>query len=132
MRSILPLQIWLPLLLIVRALVVQLEHDSKPKLTELPLSPNQSSLIHTFNQTSLSPGVSANKPTVFCDGDQYGRDLIVADCRDAITGIGRTRQKVRFGERSGDEGTWDVGLPFRQIGCEDAALEKSPVTLLVI
>lgn len=121
MRIIFPLQFWLPLLLIVRALVVQLVHDSKPNLTELPLLTSQSSWTHGFNQTSLSPGISANKPTVFCDGDQYGKDLNVADCRDAITGIKRTRQQLIFGERSADQGTWDVGLPFRQIGREDVA-----------
>lgn len=120
MRIVFPLQIWLPLLLIVRALVVQRVHDSKPNFTELSLPLSQPILIHSFNQTSLPSGISANKPTVLCDGDQYGRDLIVADCRDAITGLKSTRQRLVFGERSAGQETWDVGLPFRQIGCEDA------------
>ena len=129
MRIIPPLQIWLSLLLTVRALVVQVVQDWKPNLTELSLLPSQSSLIHRLNQTSLSPGISANKPAVFCDGDLYGRNLNVADCRDAITGIKRTRQQLRFGQRSADQGTWDVGLPFRQIGSENAA-EEIPLVKL--
>ncbi len=105
-----PFQMWLLLLLVTSALILCV-HER-----ELP---GQSSSIHHLNQTSLSPDIAANKPAVFCDGNQYGRDLVIADCRDAITGIPRTTQRVRFGERSADPRTWDVGLPSRQIGSED-------------
>ena len=118
-------QIWLCLLLIVRAAVLQVSRDRESDPTELSLLPSHSSLIHRINQTSLSAGSSAVNLAVFCEGDQYGRDLIYADCKDAITAIKRRRQPLRFGERSADEETWDVGLPFRQIGSEDAILENS-------
>ena len=118
------LQIWLSSLLMVRALVAQVAQDRKPNLPHrsLTLLPNQSGLIDRLNWTSLSLDPSLNsRPAVFCDGDQYGRDLIIADCKDAITALKRTKQQVRFGERTADIETWDVGLPFRQIGGEDAA-----------
>ena len=118
------LQIWLSLLLIVRALVVQVSRDRESDPTEFSLLPSHSSLIHRLNQTSLSTGSSADNLAVFCDADQYGRDLIYADCKDAITAIKRRRQPLRFGERSADKETWDVGLPFRQIGSEDPILEN--------
>lgn len=123
MHIVVSLQIWLSTLLVVRALVVQFVPDGKPNLTEPSLLPSQSNLIRHLNQTWLSPGISENKPAVFCDGDQYGRNLIVADCRDAITGIKRSKQQVRFGERTPETRTWDISLPFRQIGSEDAAAE---------
>ena len=124
------LQTWLFLLLIVRALVVQPVQDRELSLTELLRLPSQSSSIHRFNQTPLSPDILARKPAVFCDGNEYGRDLIAADCRDAISAIKRNTQRVRFGERSADPGTWDVGLPSRQIGSEDAAEYSCLVSLL--
>ena len=127
MNIILPLQIWLSLHLIVRALVVQTARDKNPSLTDSSLLPSHSSLIHLLNHTSLAQG---SRPAVFCDGDQYGRDLVIADCRDAITGIKRSRQQERYGERTADKATWDVGLPFRQIGSEDAA-ENVPLVTLV-
>lgn len=125
-----PLQTWLFLLLVVRALVVQPVLDRELNLTELSLLPSQSNPIDRLNQTSLSPDMIPNKPAVYCDGDEYGRDLIIADCRDAITGIKRSTQQLRFGERSADPGTWDVGLPSRQIGGEDAA-EGTPLVSLL-
>ena len=121
-------RIWLFLLLIVRAFVVPAGRDGELNLTEISLLPSQSSLIHRLNQTLLSPSIPANKPAVFCDGDLYGRDLDVADCKDAITGIKRTRQQLRFGERDTGQRTWDVGLPFRQIGSEHAVQRKSLLT----
>ena len=130
MHIVASLQIWLSALLVVRALVVQFVPDRQPNLTEPSLLPSQSSLVRHLNQTWLSPDISANKPPVFCDGDQYGRNLIVADCTDAITGIKRSRQQVRFGERTHETRTWDISLPFRQIGSEDAAEEIPLVTLL--
>ena len=123
------LQTWLLFLLIIRALVVQRVQYRELTFTELSLLPSQSSSIDRLNQTSPSPDpdISANRPAVFCDATEYGRDLVTADCRDAITGIKRNRQRVRFGERSADPGTWDVGLPSRQIGGRDAAEENPPV-----
>ena len=115
-----PFQTWLLLLLITSALILCV-HERELNHT----LPNQSSSIHHINQTSLSPDIPANKVAVFCDGNQYGRDLVIADCRDAITGIPRTTQRARFGERSADPRTWDVGLPSRQIGSEDALEENS-------
>lgn len=115
-----PLRIWLFLLFIVRALVVQLVQEEELNFTEPSLLPSQSTSIDRLNQTSSSPEISTNKPAVFCDGDQYGRNLVVADCRDAIAGIKRNAQQVRFGERSADPRTWDVGLPCRQIGSQVA------------
>ena len=118
------LQIWLSSLLMVRALVAQVAQDRKPNLPNRSLSllPSQSGLTDRFNRTSLLPNISLNnKPAVFCDADQYGRDLIIADCKDAITAIKRSKQQVRFGERTADKETWDIGLPFRHIGSEDAA-----------
>ncbi|CAD6577429.1 MAG: hypothetical protein ASARMPRED_008273 [Alectoria sarmentosa] len=114
------LQTWLLFLLIIRALVVQRVQYRELTFTELSLLPSQSSSIDRLNQTSPSPDpdISANRPAVFCDATEYGRDLVTADCRDAITGIKRNRQRVRFGERSADPGTWDVGLPSRQIGVQ--------------
>lgn len=112
------LQNWLSLLLIVRALVVQPVQDRELDFTELSLLPSQSISIDRVNQTSFSSDIPLNKPAVFCDGDLYGVGLIVADCRDAITGIKRNTQQVRFGERSADPATWDVGLPSRQIGIQ--------------
>ena len=117
------LHIWLSSLLMVRALVAQVAQDRKPNLPNrsLSLRPSQSGLIDRPNRTSLFPDTSLkSRPAVFCDGDQYGRDLIIADCKDAITAIKRSRQEIRFGERTADRETWDVGLPFRQIGSEDA------------
>lgn len=125
------LQIWLSSLLMVRALVAQVAQNRKLNLPNRSLSPlpSQSGLIDRLNRTSLSSDPSLNsRPAVFCDGDQYGRDLIIADCKDAITAIKRTKQQVRFGERTADRGTWDVGLPFRQIGGEDAAENVPRVT----
>lgn len=120
------LQNWLSLLLIVRALVVQPVQDRELDFTELSLLPSQSISIDRVNQTSFSSDIPLNKPAVFCDGDLYGVGLIVADCRDAITGIKRNTQQVRFGERSADPATWDVGLPSRQIGSKDAT-EGTPL-----
>lgn len=120
------LQVWLFLLFIVRALVVQSVQDRELAFTGSSLLPSQAIPIHRFNQTSLSLETSANKPAVFCDGDLYGIDLLVADCRDAITGLKRDTQQVRFGERSADPETWDVGLPSRQIGSKDA-VEGNPL-----
>ena len=121
-------QIWLIFPLIIRALVLQRIPYRELNFTELSLLPSQSSSIDDLNQTSLSPDldISANKPAVFCDATRYGRGLVAADCRDAITGIKRNKQRVRFGERSADPGTWDVGLPSRQIGGKDAAEETPP------
>ena len=126
------LQTWLFFLLIIRALVVQRVQYRELNFTELSLLPSQSTSIDRLNQTSPSPDpdISANKPAVFCDATEYGRDLVTADCRDAITGIKRNKQRVRFGERSADPETWDVGLPSRQIGGKDAAEENPPVSLL--
>ena len=116
-------QVWLSLLLIVRALVVRVAQERETNLADLSLLPRQSSLL---NETSLSPGILSNtRPTVYCDGDQYGKDLILADCRDAITAIQPTRQEVRFGERTAAKATWDIGLPYRTIGSEDTA--KDPL-----
>lgn len=115
-----PLRPWLFLLLIVRALVVQHVQGREPNFTELFLLSGQSSSFDRLNQTLLPQDISASRPAVFCDGNEYGKDLVVADCRDAITGIRRNTQRVRFGERSADIRTWDVGLPSRQIGCKDA------------
>ena len=125
-----PLQIWLSLLLVVRVLLVQAGRDRELNLTALSPLRSQPNLIDRPNQTSLSPGISANSPAIICDGDQYGRDLVFADCKDAITGIKRSRQNLRFGERTASQQTWDVGLPFRQIGSEDAAEEIPLLTLL--
>ena len=127
------LQIWLSSLLMVRALVAQVADDRKPNLPNRSLSllPSQSGLIDPLNRTSLFPDTSSNnRPAVFCDGDQYGRDLIIADCKDAITAIKRSKQQVRFGKRTADQETWDVGLPFRQIGSE-ATAEKVPLVTLL-
>ena len=121
------LQIWLSSPLMVRALVAQVTQDIKPSLPNRSLSllPSRSGLTDPLNRTSLFPDTPLNrKPAVFCDGDQYGRDLVIADCKDAITAIKRSKQQVRFRERTADQETWDVGLPFRQIGSEDAAKEK--------
>lgn len=114
-----PILLWSFLLIIVRALVVQFVHDRELKTPDLFLLPSQSSSFDSLNQTS---DISANKPAIFCDGDQYGRNLIAADCRDAITGLKRSAQRLRFAERSADPQTWDVGLPSRQIGGKDAAM----------
>ena len=125
-----PFQPWLLLLFIVLAIIVRpavLDRALIPP--ESSLLPSQSSSIHRLNQTSLSPDVSADRLAVYCDGDEYGRDLMAADCRDAITGIKRSRQVVRFGERTAAPDTWDVGLPSRQIGSEDTAEEISLVSL---
>ena len=124
------LRIWLSSLLMVRALVAQ-DRKPNPPNRSLSLLPSQSGLIDRLNRTSLLPDTSLNsKPAIFCDGDQYGKDLIIADCKDAITAIKRSKQQVRFGERTADKETWDVGLPFRQIGSEDAAEKVPLVTLL--
>lgn len=124
-----PLQTWLFLpfwLLIVRALVVHplQGKELKLKLTGRSLLSSQSISVNRLNQTSLSSDLSANKPAVFCDEEEYGRDLIAADCTDAITGIKRTTRRLRFGERSADPGTWDVGLPSREIGGKDPTVEN--------
>ena len=127
------LQIWLSSFLMVRALVAQVAQDRKPNPPNRSLSllPSQTGLTDRLNRTSLFPDISLNnKPAIFCDGDQYGRDLIIADCKDAITAIKRSKEQVRFGERTADKETWDVGLPFRQIGSEDAAEQVPLVTLL--
>ena len=127
------LQIWLSSLLMVRALVAQVVQERRSNLPNrsLSLSPSQSGLTDRLNWTTLSPDTISNyKPTVFCDGDQYGRDLIIADCKDAITTIKRSKQPLRFGERTADKETWDIGLPFRQIGSEDATERVPAVTLL--
>lgn len=116
------LQAWSFLLLSIRALVVRFVHDREFKTPGLSLLPSQSSSFDSLNQTSLPSDILANKPAVFCDGDEYGRNLIAADCRDAITGIKRSTQKLRFAERYADPRTWDVGLPSRQIGGKDAAV----------
>lgn len=113
-----PLQTWLFLVLIVQALVVQYVQGRELNFTELFLLSGQSSSIDRLNQTLLPQDISASRPAVFCDGNEYGKDLVVADCRDAITGIRRNTQRVRFGERSADIRTWDVGLPSRQIGLQ--------------
>ena len=128
------LHIWLSSLLTVRALVAQIAQDRKPNFPNpsLSLLPSRSGLTDRLNRTSLSSDTSLNsKPAVFCDGDQYGKDLIIADCKDAITAIKRSKQQVRFGERTADRETWDVGLPFRQIGGEDAAKNVPLVTILL-
>lgn len=119
MNPIRPFQTWSFLLLIVRALCVHPVKDRNLKSPELSLLPSQSSSIDHLNQTSLPSNISVQKPAVICDGDEYGRSLIAADCRDAITGIKRSTQQLRFGERSADPRTWDVGLPSRQIGGKD-------------
>ena len=113
-----PLLTWSILLIIVRALVAQLVHGREFKTPGLSILPSQSSSFDGLNWTS---DISTNRPAVFCDGDEYGRNLIVADCRDAITGIKRSTQRLRFAERSADPHTWDIGLPSRQIGGKNAA-----------
>lgn len=118
-RSIQPL---LFLFLIVRALIVQTAQDNN---IELSLLPSQSASIHRLNQTPLFSDTAANRLGIYCDGNEYGRDLMAADCRDAITAIKRNKQELRFAERSTDPETWDVGLPSRQIGSEDAAEETT-------
>ena len=123
------LQPWLFLLLIVRALVGQPVQGRELSFTKSSPLPSQSISIHSLNQTSLSPDTVANRPAVFCDGAEYGRDLMVSDCRDAITAIKRNLQPLRFGERSADPSTWDVGLPSRQIGRKDAAEETPLISL---
>ena len=124
-------QTWLSLLVIVRALTVQLRQDIELNLTDIPLLRSQPSSIRRPNQTSLSLDITVNKPAVFCDGGLYGRDLVLADCRDVITGIKRNSLLRRFGERSADQSTWDVGLPSRQIGSEDDAEELSCISILI-
>lgn len=84
-----PLQTWLFLVLIVQALVVQHVQGRELNFTELFLPSGQSSSIDRLNQTLLPQDISASRPAVFCDGNEYGKDLVVADCRDAITGIRR-------------------------------------------
>lgn len=113
-----PLQTWPFLLLFVQVLAVQPVQDTELYSSEYSHLSGQSDLIDRLNQTSLSSDISANKPAVFCDGAEYGIDLVAADCRDAITAIKRNTQPVRFGERSADPRTWDVGLPSRQIGIQ--------------
>lgn len=108
------------LFLLVRALVVQPVQDTKLHSSELSLLSSRSGSIDRLNQTSLSSNISANRVAVFCDGAEYGRDLVTDDCKDAITAIKRSTQQVVFGERSADPQTWDVGLPSRQIGSEYA------------
>ena len=108
------------LLSTVGALVVQPSPERELNVTTLSLLQSQSSPIHRLNQTRSSSGIDANRLSVFCDADEYGRNLLAADCRDAITGIKRSKESVRFGERSADPETWDVGLPSRQIGCKHA------------
>lgn len=106
------------LFLLVRALVVQPVQDTKLHSSELSLLSSRSGSIDRLNQTSLSSNISANRVAVFCDGAEYGRDLVTDDCKDAITAIKRSTQQVVFGERSADPQTWDVGLPSRQIGIQ--------------
>ena len=118
------LQIYLCSVSIARALVVQ-PAVSGLALTEPSVLPNRSSSINYSNRTWLHPDTSTNKLAVFCDGNQYGRDLLAADCRDAITGIPRMTQELRFGERSADPSTWDVSLPSRQIGSKAIASKLS-------
>ena len=118
------LQIWLSLVSVARALVVQ-PVVSGLTLTEPSVLPNQSSSIDHPNRTWLHSDKSTNNLAVFCDGYQYGRDLLAADCRDALTGIPRMTQELRFGERSADPSTWDVGLPSRQIGGKVVASKLS-------
>lgn len=130
MNPMRPPQTWLLCLLIVHALGVQPVREKDSNSSESSLQSTQLSSNYRLNQTSLSPDTSANGLAVFCDGDHYGRDLVAADCKDAITAIQRTRQRMRFGERSADPDTWDVGLPARQIGSEDAAVEILLVCLL--
>ena len=129
MNLISPLQIWLFLLLVIPVLLIRVERDRQLNLTTLSPLQSQSNLIDRPNQTSLASGISAKTPAIICDGDQYGRELDFADCKDAVTGIKRSRQELRYGERSADQRTWDVGLPFRQIGSEDAA-EETPLQTL--
>ena len=114
-------QTWSFLLLIFRALFVQTVQDRKLNITELSSLTSQST-FNSLNQTSLPSDISANKLAVFCDGHEYGINLIAADCRDAITGIKRSRQRLSFRDRSADPQTWDVGLPSRQIGGKDATV----------
>lgn len=125
-----PLQTWPFLLLFVQVLAVQPVQDTELYSSEYSHLSGQSDLIDRLNQTSLSSDISANKPAVFCDGAEYGIDLVAADCRDAITAIKRNTQPVRFGERSADPRTWDVGLPSRQIGSKYAAEGSSLVSFV--
>ena len=111
-----PLRICISLLLNFCVITVRIVRGRELNLTESTLLP------------WLSPGISADKPSVFCDANEYGKDLIAADCRDAITGIGRSRRLMRFAERTAGQETWDVGLPFRQIGSKDATYRKSSFT----
>ena len=129
MNLISPLQIWLSLLFVIPVLLVKVGRDRQLNLTTLLPLQSQSNLNDRSNETSLFSGTSPNSPAVICDGDQYGRELNFADCKDAITALKRSRQELRFRERSADERTWDVGLPFRQIGSEDAA-EEIPLQTL--
>ena len=128
MTLIRPVQTWSFLLLIFRALFVQTVKERELSITEVSILPSQSSSFDNLNQTSLPSNISANKLAVFCDGHEYGRNLIAADCRDAITGIKRSTQRLSFRERSADPQTWDVGLPSRQIGGKDAAMGISSIT----
>ena len=118
------LQIWLSLVSIARALVIQ-PVVSGLTLTEPTVLPNRSSSIDHPSRTWLHSDMSTNKLSIFCDGEQYGRNLLAADCRDALTGIPRLTQELRFGERSADPSTWDVGLPSRQIGGKVVASKLS-------
>ena len=120
MKQMLPLHIWVSLLLVVRALVIQVAPERDPNLTESTLLPSQLGLIQRLNQSSRPSGITADRPLVICEGNEYGRNLVAEDCKDAITGVKRNRQKLRFGERSAPQETWDVGLPFRRIGSKDA------------
>ncbi|MCJ1451162.1 hypothetical protein MMC28_001497 [Mycoblastus sanguinarius] len=68
------------------------------------------------NQTSVSSDFTSPTFTVNCSGDDFGRDLNVADCASAISYINDVPTQARFGRRTDAHQNFDIGLPSRQIG----------------
>ena len=69
----------------------------------------------SLNQSSQSRNKSIVVTTkIRCDGQQYGKDLNIEECKQAFHSITRTSKQVSFGERRSVE-TYEVIVPHRFI-----------------
>lgn len=83
-----------------------------------PLRLPNSTEIHIPTNVSTTTGLQGKRYAI-CNGVDYGEDLLVADCREAIGYVPFNADQHAFAERSTPERAGvTVDLPFRLMGGE--------------
>ncbi|CAD6593088.1 MAG: hypothetical protein ASARMPRED_007011 [Alectoria sarmentosa] len=82
------------------------------------------SVLQSLQSIEIDPSPSLNQShqsynesiqatmQIRCDGQQYGRDLNIEECKQAFQSITRSSQQISFGQRRTAE-TYDVNVPYR-------------------